>query len=198
MAEGHILVAIERENYWQCAYVIPKGGSFEVELLGVDVLRRQIASIAPFLANRVAELSTLQQAKVLTVKVDRLREWARPGLLCIGDAAHAMSPIGGVGINLAIQDAVATSNLLSSILLSRSPTLAELRRVQRRRERPTRLMQRLQVAIQNRVIQPVLEGAPTGVPAALRWLDRSVLLRRVTARLMGMGFLPEHVQTRAA
>jgi 2-polyprenyl-6-methoxyphenol hydroxylase-like FAD-dependent oxidoreductase len=198
LAQGHILVMIERETYWQCAYVIPKGGYSEVEQLGIDLLRRQLVAIAPFLQNRVTELSSLEHVKLLTVKVDRLREWARPGLLCIGDAAHAMSPIGGVGINLAIQDAVATSNLLSSILSKRAPTLAELQRVQKRRERPTRLTQMMQVAIQNHLVQPALEGELPRVPSALRLLNRSLLLRRLPARLMGMGFLPEHVATKAA
>lgn len=200
LAHGHILIMMERETHWQCGYVIPKGGYSELEQLGIDLLRMQLVEIAPFLQNRVAELSSLEQVKLLTVKVDRLREWALPGLLCIGDAAHAMSPIGGVGINLAIQDAVATSNLLSSILARRAPTLAELKRVQRRRDRPARFTQRMQVAIQKHVVQPVLEGAqPTSrISPALRLLNRSPLLRRLPARLLGLGFLPEHVTTEAA
>ncbi|MFT3922134.1 MAG: FAD-dependent oxidoreductase [Myxococcales bacterium] len=198
IGQGHILITIERENYWQCGYVIPKGGYAELHQLGIDLLRQQLVAVAPFLRTRVAELSSWEHLKLLTVKVDRLREWAIPGLLCIGDAAHAMSPIGGVGINLAIQDAVAASNLLAQILSQRAPTAGELRRVQRRRERPARLTQLMQVAIQNRLIQPTLEGETVRVPSALRLLNRSPLLRRLPARLMGMGFLPEHVETSAA
>jgi len=198
MGQGHLLVTIEREGFWQCGYVIPKGGFGELQQLGIDLLRQQLVTIAPFLRTRVAELSHWDQIKLLTVKVDRLREWALPGLLCIGDAAHAMSPIGGVGINLAIQDAVAASNLLAPILLRRAPTVAELRRVQRRRERPARLTQMMQIALQNRLVQPVLEGHVTRVPQAFRLLDRSPFLRRLPARLLGLGFLPEHVETSAA
>ncbi len=137
-----------------------------------------------------------KDVSLLTVAVDRLRRWSRPGLLCIGDAAHAMSPIGGVGINLAIQDAVATTNILGPILKERAPTEAELERVQARREFPTRAMQTIQIAIQNNVIRRVL-GSSTALklPWPLKLLRRWPMLRRIPARIVGMGFRPEHIRT---
>src|SRR5262249_21752033 len=136
---GQVFVMLDRGDYWQCAYVIPKGGFEEIRRRGLDAFRNAVAEIAPFLRDRVAELRGWDDVKLLTVLVDRLRRWYRPGLLCIGDAAHAMSPIGGVGINLAIQDAVAAANILAAPLRNGPATVNDLRRVQRRREFPTRV-----------------------------------------------------------
>jgi 2-polyprenyl-6-methoxyphenol hydroxylase-like FAD-dependent oxidoreductase len=193
---GKILVMIDRGEYWQCAYVIPKGGFDEIRKKGLPSFRQDIAEFAPFLKDRVDELTDWSEIKLLTVMVDRLTQWYRPGLLCIGDAAHAMSPIGGVGINLAIQDAVASANLLAS-RLARGPVSTEhLEAVQRRRELPTRVTQRLQVVIQDRVISRVLSSSEhLSLPFPMRLLRQWPLLRRIPARAIGMGFRPEHVKT---
>jgi 2-polyprenyl-6-methoxyphenol hydroxylase-like FAD-dependent oxidoreductase len=196
---GRIFVMLNREEYWQCAYVIPKGGFDEIRASGLPALREEITKLAPYLRDRVDELKEWSDVKLLSVSVDRLREWHRPGLLCIGDAAHAMSPIGGVGINLAIQDAVAAANILSPRFLQGSVVRRDLDAVQRRREFPTRATQRLQVAVQNRVIGRVLAGtAKIAPPFAVRLLDRVPYLRRIPARLIGLGFRPEHVSAPAA
>jgi len=193
---GKILVMLNRETYWQVALVIPKGEADEVKGRGLDAFRQEFASLQPFLNDRVQELTDWKQVSLLTVAVDRLRNWSRRGLLCIGDAAHAMSPIGGVGINLAIQDAVAAANILGPILRERAPTEAELANVQRRREFPTKATQRLQIAVQNRVIRKVLGSAqPLKLPWAMKLLDRWELLRRIPARILGVGFRPEHIHT---
>src|SRR5262249_23026362 len=156
-----------------------------------EAFRNDVAEIAPFLRDRVGTLTDWEDVKLLTVVVDRLRQWYRSGLLCIGDAAHAMSPVGGVGINLAIQDAVAAANLLTLLLRKGQTTEADLRKVQRRREWPTRLTQRLQVFIQNRVISRVLAGRKQlALPWPLRLLQRFPFLRRIPARLIGIGFRP--------
>ena len=158
--------------------------------------RDEIAALIPFTRDRVGELTDWDDIKLLTVRVDRLRRWSRPGLLCIGDAAHAMSPIGGVGINLAVQDAVAAANILTSPLLQGSVTMDHLKAVQRRRAFPTRLTQRLQVFLQNRVISRVLRSRrPLSLPLPLRLLGRWPFLRRIPARIIGIGFRPEHVRT---
>jgi 2-polyprenyl-6-methoxyphenol hydroxylase-like FAD-dependent oxidoreductase len=152
--------------------------------------------VVPWLKDRLNEITSWDMVKLLTVRIDRLRQWHRPGLLCIGDAAHAMSPIGGVGINLAIQDAVAAANLLYAPLQRGTPTAAELQAVQRRRELPTRLTQRMQVFMQDHVIFRTLKrGVPTRLPRAARLLNRFPVLRRIPARLVGLGFRPEHVRT---
>jgi 2-polyprenyl-6-methoxyphenol hydroxylase-like FAD-dependent oxidoreductase len=193
---GHVFVMLDRVDYWQCAYVIPKGGYDELRRMGLDAFRAEIVGVVPFLADRIAELAAWDQVKLLTVRIDRLRQWHRPGLLCIGDAAHAMSPIGGVGINLAIQDAVAAANLLHGPLQHGTPSAAELHAVQRRRELPTRVTQRMQVFLQDHVIFRTLKsGAPMKPPLAVRLLNRFPLLRRIPARLVGLGFRPEHVRT---
>ena len=193
---GTVFVMLFRGDYWQCGFVIPKGGIGGVKQKGLDSFREDIAAIAPFLRDRVGELQSWDDVKLLTVTVDRLKTWHRPGLLCIGDAAHAMSPIGGVGINLAIQDAVAAANLLHAPLRDGTPTDADLGRVQARRQLPTRMTQRLQVLIQDRVIGRVIgSGAPLSLPWPLKLLRRFPPLRRVPARLIGMGFRPEHVRT---
>jgi 2-polyprenyl-6-methoxyphenol hydroxylase-like FAD-dependent oxidoreductase len=190
---GHVLVTLDRGQYWQCAFVIRKGAFAQWQEQGLDALRGAIAAITPFLADRVGEIASWDDVKLLTVSVDRLRRWAQPGLLCIGDAAHAMSPIGGVGINLAVQDAVAAANLLARPLQRGAPTLRELSRVQRRRELPTRMTQRLQLLVQDNLIGPAVAGATPHVPLLARLLDAWQPLQRIPARVVGMGFRPEHV-----
>ena len=193
---GHVLVMLDRGDYWQCAFVIPKGGYDELRRQGLPSLRDTIAAMVPFLRDRVGELADWDAVQLLTVKIDRLREWQRPGLLCIGDAAHAMSPIGGVGINLAVQDAVAAANLLFEPLRRGSVTTDDLRTVQRRREFPTRATQRVQVLVQDRVLGRVLGGgAFPKLPLAARLLRDHPILRRIPARMIGVGFRPEHVRT---
>jgi len=193
---GRILVLLNREDYWQCAFVIPKGTIEEIRQRGLASLREEIAKLVPFLRDRVDELRDWKDISLLTVAVDRLQRWFRSGLLCIGDAAHAMSPIGGVGINLAIQDAVAAANILGTKLLQGTPSESELHAVQRRREFPTRATQRLQLVIQNNVIRRVLGSSkPLSLPWILKLVRRWPLLRRIPARLIGIGFRPEHVGT---
>ena len=193
---GHMLVLIDREDYWQVAFVIPKDASQDVMSRGLPAFRETISRLSPFLSDRVDELRTWDEVKLLTVVVDRLERWSRPGLLCIGDSAHAMSPVGGVGINLAIQDAVATANLLGSKLLRGQVHDQDLAAVERRRRFPTRATQRLQVLIQNRVIQRVLESnKPIRVPWPLKLFKKWPFLRRIPARLVGVGFRPEHIET---
>jgi 2-polyprenyl-6-methoxyphenol hydroxylase-like FAD-dependent oxidoreductase len=191
---GHILVMLDRDDYWQCGYVIPKGGFDEIRQRGLPAFQETLASIVPFMRDRVGELRDWADIKLLTVLVDRLRRWYRPGLLCIGDAAHAMSPIGGVGINLAIQDAVAAANVLSGPLARGTCSTRDLDRVQRRRELPTRLTQRAQLVIQERFIRRALEGKTLQrLPWVLKLLQRYPMLRRIPARLVGVGIRPEHV-----
>jgi len=193
---GKMFIMLNREEYWQCGFIIAKGGMDEVRGRGIEQFREIVVGLEPFLRDRVAELRDWNDVSLLTVKVDRLREWHRPGLLCIGDAAHAMSPIGGVGINLAIQDAVAAANILAAKLAAGKMSNHDLRAVQRRREFPTRAMQRLQVAIQNNVVRRVLASTqPLTVPWLLKVAQRLPLLRRIPARVIGMGFRPEHVRT---
>ena len=191
---GKLLVLINRDSYWQAALVIPKGAADGIRQRGLSAFQREIAAIEPFLEDRVEELHDWDQVRLLTVAVDRLKMWSRSGLLCIGDAAHAMSPIGGVGINLAIQDAVAAANILSPKLRVGVPSPEELRAVQDRRMFPTVATQRVQVAIQNRVIQRVLGSTNSlSLPWPLKALKLFPFLRRVPARIVGMGFRPEHV-----
>jgi len=196
---GRIFIMLNRGEYWQCGFVIPKGSFEQIRERGLAAFRDGVAQLAPFVADRVGELLNWDAVKLLTVQVDRLRQWYRPGLLCIGDAAHAMSPVGGVGINLAIQDAVAAANLLAAPLREDRLTTEDLRRVQRRRELPTRLTQRAQLLVQNRVIRRVLGGGAGTLtpPLAVRLLARFPFLRRIPARLIGIGFRPEHVKTPA-
>jgi 2-polyprenyl-6-methoxyphenol hydroxylase-like FAD-dependent oxidoreductase len=194
---GHIFVMINRGDYWQCAFVIPKGGIDEVKRQGLPAFRAEIVALAPALHDRVDELKGWDDIKLLTDTVDRLRRWYRPGLLCIGDAAHAMSPIGGVGINLAIQDAVAAANILADPLRERRVTVDDLNNVQQRRELPTRFIQRIQVIAQNRIISRVLVSrGRISAPWVIRLFNRFPALRRIPARLVGMGIRPEHVRTR--
>ncbi|HZC14570.1 MAG TPA: FAD-dependent oxidoreductase [Thermoleophilaceae bacterium] len=193
---GRIFVLINRGDYWQCGYVIPKGSVEQIHRAGLEAFREDVAKLAPFAGGRRAsELRGWDEIKLLTVRVDRLPQWHRPGLLCIGDAAHAMSPIGGVGINLAIQDAVAAANLLAAPLRDGRLTAGHLRRVQRRRELPARITQRLQLLMQERVIAPVLGGGGTLTPPlVLRLMARFPPLRRLPARLIGLGVRPEHLR----
>jgi 2-polyprenyl-6-methoxyphenol hydroxylase-like FAD-dependent oxidoreductase len=195
---GRIFIMLNRGEYWQCGFVIPKGSRDQLQARGLQAFRDAVAQLAPFMAGRVGELQDWEPIKLLTVQVDRLRRWYRPGLLCIGDAAHAMSPVGGVGINLAIQDAVATANLLIAPLRAGRLMIQDLQRVQQRREWPTRMTQRVQLAIQNRVIRRVLSDRDRfSPPFAIRLLALVPFLRRIPARMIGMGFRPEHVRTPA-
>ena len=194
IAEGQLMVMLDRGDYWQCALVIRKGTAEAVMREGLAAFRARVARLVK--RPNADEIKSLDEVKLLSVAVDRLAEWCRPGLLFIGDAAHAMSPIGGVGINLAIQDAVAAANILAEPLRRRQVTLDDLRRVQKRRTFPTWATQALQVAIQNRVIDPLLTSGKTPkMPAALRLAQRWPYLQRIPERLLGMGFRPEHVRT---
>jgi 2-polyprenyl-6-methoxyphenol hydroxylase-like FAD-dependent oxidoreductase len=193
---GKVFVMIDRKDYWQCGLVIPKGAASALRERGIEHFREEIASLQPFLRDRVGEVRDWNDVSLLAVKVDRLKQWSRPGLLCIGDAAHAMSPVGGVGINLAIQDAVATANILFGKLAAGSLSDNDLHAVQRRREFPTRTTQKLQVMLQSRVIRRVLSSSqPLTLPLLLKLLRRWPYLRRIPARIIGIGFRPEHVRT---
>jgi 2-polyprenyl-6-methoxyphenol hydroxylase-like FAD-dependent oxidoreductase len=198
---GHIFITINRGNEWQLGFVIPKGTAEQVRGRGMAAFRETIAKLAPFLRERVSELRDWNDVKLLTVRVDRLSRWYRPGLLCIGDAAHAMSPVGGIGINLAIQDAVAAANTLAAPLREGRLTEGDLLKVQKRRVLATRFTQRFQLTIQNRVIRRTLEERPlatdTGklkLPLILRLAQHFPVIRRLNARLIGLGFRPEHVR----
>jgi 2-polyprenyl-6-methoxyphenol hydroxylase-like FAD-dependent oxidoreductase len=187
---GAALVMINRRDYWQMGYVIPKGAADELRSAGLPAFRERLARLLPWMADRAGELAQWDRLKLLTVQIDCLRQWWRPGLLCIGDAAHAMSPVGGVGINIAIQDAVAAGNFLGGGDFSP----ANLRRLQRRREWPARATQRLQILAQDRIISRVLKTrAPLAVPLGFRLLARHAWLRRLPGRLIGMGLRPEHI-----
>jgi len=193
---GRILILLNRDTYWQAAFVIAKGQADRIRERGIEAFRKDISQFEPFLSDRVEELSDWKDVSVLTVKVDRLEEWFREGLLCIGDAAHAMSPIGGVGINLAIQDAVAAANILAEKLRSNSVSQSDLHAVQRRRNFPTRATQRLQLTIQNNFIRKVLDNPkPIALPWQLKLWRHLPILRRIPARIVGVGFRPEHVKT---
>ena len=197
MRPGAMLVMLNRRSYWQCAYVIPKGSLESLRAEGLERFRERVASIAPFLQPQRRELATWDDVKLLSVQITDLPRWYREGLLCIGDAAHAMSPVGGVGINLAIQDAVATANILAEPLRAGRLKIDDLAAVQKRRHWPARVTQRAQVAIQDAVLSPVLarRDAPQRPPAVLQLLQRFPLLRRLPARLVGIGVRPERVKT---
>jgi len=195
---GAMLVALNRDSYWQCAFVIPKGSLEPLQAQGIAAFRARIAHTAPFLSDVVDTLRGWDDVKLLSVQVNHMPRWCREGLLCIGDAAHAMSPVGGVGINLAVQDAVAAANLLARPLREGRLKIEDLQAVQCRREWPARVTQRAQVAIQNSVLSPLLvrSDAPASPPLAVRLLQRLPLLRRIPARLVGIGVRPERVRLR--
>ena len=188
------LISLNRGDYWQCGMIIIKGAFEEYKEKGLDSFKKRIVNTAPFFFDRVDEIENWEQVKLLTVKVDRLRRWYQDGLLCIGDAAHAMSPVGGVGINLAIQDAVAAANLLWKPLRENRVVLEDLYQVQKRRVYPARMTQRVQVAIHNNVIENVLnyEGEPSA-PMMIKAFNKFPMLRRIPAAFIGMGFRPEHI-----
>ncbi|MDR3405547.1 MAG: FAD-dependent oxidoreductase [Chthoniobacter sp.] len=192
---GQFMVLLDRGDYWQCAYVIQKGIFDEKREKGLEAFRAEVTRCAPFLGNRVHEIKDWNDVRLLTVKVDHLRQWYREGLLCIGDSAHAMSPVGGVGINLAIQDAVATANLLAGKLRDDRVTNDDLQAVQNRRERAARLTQRLQIFIHEHFLKAIFESTTRiDPPWPLRLANRISLLRRLPARMIGIGFQPEHIQ----
>ncbi len=196
---GRLLVLLDRDDYFQVGFVIPKGGFDEIKQRGFESFHAEIVAMAPFLHDRVAELDDWSKIKLLTVQINRLERWAREGLLCIGDSAHAMSPAGGVGINLALQDAVATANLLATKLRAGPVSLADLEQVQKRREWPVRLIQRMQVFVHRHVVS----GRPSGndsdslpfVGRLFRWFP---FLRRLPARFIGVGPRPEHIRSPSA
>jgi len=196
---GRMLVMLNRNDYWQCAYVIPKGTADEVKQAGLDDFRSTVVDIFPLLRDRLHEIDSWDKVKLLTVEVDRLQRWYRAGLICIGDAAHAMSPIGGVGINLAVQDAVAAANILAEPLRRGAVTIETLKQVQQRREFPTRVTQRLQIIMQNNLIGPALanKGERPRAPLFMKMLQWP-LLRRIPGRLLAYGVRPEHIHSPAA
>ncbi len=193
---GKVMITLDRGDYWQCAYVIPKGSAEAVKARGLDAFHRDVVDLAPVLQPHIADVTSWDDVKLLSVAIDRLERWALPGLLCIGDAAHAMSPVGGVGINLAIQDAVATANLLAVKLRDGTLRDADVKRVQRRRAFPMRVTQALQVQIQKRVLQPAISGAPDlQPPLAMKLISHSRWLRGLAAAVLGVGVRPEHVRS---
>ena len=196
LVDGRFMVMINRDKYWQCAYIIPKGDFESVQARGIESFRNDVLAVAPYLGDRVNELRTWDDIKLLTVVVDRLKQWWQPGLLCIGDSAHAMSPVGGIGINLAIQDAVAAANMLWAPLRERRLIAPQLAALQYRREPPTRQTQALQVFIQDRIINAI-RTKRTGRFLATAGLLLRILpvLRSQLARFIGVGFLPEHVES---
>jgi 2-polyprenyl-6-methoxyphenol hydroxylase-like FAD-dependent oxidoreductase len=193
---GVLFIMLDRGDYWQCAYVIPKGGIERVKARGIEALRASVLKLSPFLKKRVAEIEDWDDVKLLTVAVDRLRQWHQPGLICIGDAAHAMSPIGGVGINMAVQDAVAAANILAAPLKSRSVTAQDLHAVEQRRLLPVKFTQWLQLTIQKRLVSRLLRAEqPPKPPLIFRLAGAFPILRRIPARLIGIGIRPEHIRT---
>lgn len=195
VSPGQFMVLIDRGDYWQCAYVIRKGSFSEKQQRGLEWFHEEIKRCAPFLGDRTREVKQWDDVKLLTVKVDYLREWYRDGLLCIGDAAHAMSPVGGVGINLAIQDAVATANLLGKKLCDGRVELSDLEAIQNRRQRPARLTQRVQIFLHEHLLEAIFDASePISPPLTLRVLEKFPRLRRIPARMVGMGFRPEHIR----
>ncbi|MGH7727659.1 MAG: FAD-dependent oxidoreductase [Vulcanimicrobiaceae bacterium] len=194
-AGGTVFFMLNRDEFWQCAYIIPKGTLDSLKEAGIESVRAKIAACVPYMADRLGEIASWDDLKLLTVKVDRLPRWYGDGVLCIGDAAHAMSPIGGVGINLAVQDAVAAANILAEPLARGTLKNDDLARVQRRRTFPMRVIQFLQVAIQNGILSPALAGKRVKPPFAFGLLRRFPVLRRLPAFLIGIGPRPEHVRS---
>jgi 2-polyprenyl-6-methoxyphenol hydroxylase-like FAD-dependent oxidoreductase len=192
--QGKMMIMLDRGDYWQCGFLIRKGDFENIKQRGVDAFHQDLVTVAPFLSDRTSEIREWEQVSLLTVAVDRLRQWYKEGLLCIGDAAHAMSPIGGVGINLAIQDAVAAANILTPRFQQGRVATGDLQAVQQRREPPTRKTQWLQILIQNNLISRVL-GHPgkMKLPWILRIARHLPVLTRIPARIVGIGFCPEHI-----
>jgi 2-polyprenyl-6-methoxyphenol hydroxylase-like FAD-dependent oxidoreductase len=193
---GRMMIMLDRGDYWQCAYVIPKGGIDRVQAEGLEAFRGRVVEMSPFLADRIGDIKSWDDVKLLSVAVDRLQKWWRPGLICVGDSAHAMSPIGGVGVNIAVQDAVAAANRLAGPLKAGTVTTADLQAIQDRRMLPVRFTQWLQLTIQKRIISRVLESQQRPTPPLLFKLFKVFpVLRRIPARLLGVGIRPEHVHT---
>lgn len=195
IAGGEMVVTIDRGDYFQCARVIAKGAADAIRGRGIEAFRREVAAAAPAIANGVAAIGSLEDVKLLSVSLDRLTRWFRPGLLAIGDAAHAMSPVGGVGINLAIQDAVAAANILCGPLLRGEDPDPYLVQVQERRSLPVRVVQEMQRIVHRRVIGAALGGHVTQAPWPLRLLDHVPMLQRVPARVLGLGVRREHIRS---
>ena len=192
---GRALVLLDRGSYWQCGFSVPKGTAEKMQATGIEEFRAGIVELAPFFLDRVSELRDWKDVKLLTVRVDRLRQWYRPGLVCIGDAAHAMSPVGGVGINLAIQDAVAAANILAQPLRKGALSTLDLAKIQRRREFPTRITQQVQALIRQQVGGSLDVSGPRRLPWILRLLERTTVPRRMRTHFIGVGIRPEHVKT---
>ncbi len=198
---GRFIVTLDRGDYWQCAFVIDKGGADRTRARGIEAFRAEVAAAVPMLASHVRDIASFDDVKLLVVAVDRLTRWSRSGLLCIGDAAHAMSPVGGVGINLAVQDAVAAANALAAPLRAGTVDASALDAVRRRRSWPTRLTQAMQVQIQNNVVVPALSAGSGGAvepPWPMQLVSHVPLLQRWLARLLGMGVRPERVESGVA
>lgn len=194
---GKMMVTFDRGDYWQCAYVIAKGQYDAVKARGLAALLDDVVRMAPILKSGISDVKSWDDVKLLTVAINRLKRWTQPGLLCIGDAAHAMSPVGGVGVNLAVQDAVATANLLAAKLAGGCPTEDELDAVRKRREFPMKMTQTMQVIVQNKIISRALgpDNQPLTVPLAVRLITAVPWLQGITARFIGIGVRPEHVQS---
>ena len=195
---GKLLVFIDRDDYWQCGYVIRKGDFNEVKTRGLPQFQHDLVTMADFLRDRVSELDDWDKIKLLTVQINRLRNWCREGLLCVGDAAHAMSPAGGVGINLAIQDSVATANLLAEKLRSGPVSVADLRKVQQRREWPAVVIQYMQVLVHKYVVTGRASDRKGSLPLVVRLLEWFPVLRQFPARFVGIGPRPEHFRSQTA
>jgi 2-polyprenyl-6-methoxyphenol hydroxylase-like FAD-dependent oxidoreductase len=193
---GKMMVMLNRGDYWQCAFVIPKGGIEAVKHEGLQAFRERVAGLEPWLHDRLGELKSFDDIKLLTVAIDRLKQWHKPGVLCIGDAAHAMSPVGGVGVNVAVQDAVAAANILAEPLQQNTMTDANLAAVQARRAFPTKVIQRMQVIVQDKLLSPALASAerpkPPLVMQLIKWFP---VLQRIPAQIIGNGVRPEHIRT---
>lgn len=197
---GKMMITFDRGDYWQCAYVIAKGQHEAVKARGLQALLDDVVRMAPILRSGIADVKSFDDVKLLTVAINRLTRWTRPGLLCIGDAAHAMSPVGGVGVNLAVQDAVATANLLADKMQHGCPSENDLDAVRRRREFPVKMTQRMQVIVQNKIISGALQESdrPLKVPLIVRLITALPWLQGIPARLLALGVRPEHVHSRAA
>ncbi|MDB5632870.1 MAG: monooxygenase, FAD-binding protein [Tardiphaga sp.] len=194
---GKMMVTIDRGDYWQCAFVIAKGHYDEIKSRGLDAFRADVSRLAPILRSHIGDVKSWDDIKLLTVAINRLKRWTRPGLLCIGDAAHAMSPVGGVGVNIAIQDAVATANLLAAKLAKGPVSEDDLDAVRKRREFPMRMTQGMQVVMQNNIISRALSpgNQPLTPPLPMRLISAVPWLQGLTARFLAIGVRPEHVQS---